>query len=607
MVRARGVLVFALVCGWLMSGIGFAWEFNLQGQTTWKYQYYSQQGRLGFFGPYDIDEQDTGGIFNFASMNAWLGSQLAQGFKFATVTTGADASLSTMQADFYPEIKINEAIRVRGRYHIGAWNSFLPELLEPLRLADLGIARLENSHYRNSTLQGVTTSFSPGYWNLFWVTARTPMGIIGFGKRPWAFGCGFMFDGAENTSTESFQIVAPYGPLRIGLFVYPWRESPLAQNWGAGYLEQTDKSNAASVWVGGFTTYEAGNLTIGVMNQYVTAHAGAESQIFQFAKDQYIGADMTLNNGGAFVKFNNGRFFFNAELDWYDQTLRRRSNVYGFPDIASFGDGSYFAPNYIEHWRYMAEFGVVSGPAKVSFLAAHIPGPDRRNGALIDRQPALLTTNRILFEYNKQLTSTSVFKPYSMLLSTNYGGGLNSISKAREGHMNDANVLAARVDYAVAANLNTFASAFYAKRASKGYGWGLIRPIPGLGVLYTPPIGPAGFGLVQPPIQWLNDYIQTLLGGGGFGDPGVRAPAIPDDALGLEIDAGFSWKILESYVIDGNFGIWWPGKWFNYACVDKSNVNGWFIASPANNWGVVNANRTIDPIFGTEISIKVEF
>lgn len=607
---ARARLIGALALLLVFSSAAGAWEFSIKGTFRWDYKYYSQAGGSGFFGPFDADS-----TANFATdlstLNAWLGSQLAEGLRFATVSSGSDASVATMEMDVLPEIRFNQAMRVRGRYHIGAWNDDVQALLETLHLGDVGIGRLERSRYRNSAYPGVRTSFSPGYWDLLWVTAQTPMGIIGLGKRPFSFGCGFMFNGAENTSIESVELVAPYGPFRLGVFFYPWRQSPLAENYGSGYLDQTDKNDAASVWVGGMVTYDAGSLSLGIMNQYVRAHAGAESQqLITVFKAQYIGADLELNNGAAFVKYNNGRIFLNAEIDWYDEIIRRRSNVTGFPyaGFADYGDGSFFAPSYIEHRRFMVEAGLFCGPAKLSVLAARIPGPDRRNGALIDRQPALLTTNRIFFEYNKHLTNTGVLRPYSMLMVTGYGGGLNSISKSRDGHLNDANVLAARLDYAVAANLNTFASCFWAERQSKGYGWGLIRPIPILGVLYTPPIGPAGFGLVQPPVVALNNIIQNLIGAGGVPFiPGLRPPAIPDSSLGIEVDAGFDWQVLDGYTVSGTFGYWRPGKWFNYACVDKSNPGGWFIASPGNNWGVRDSNRYIDAILGAEISLRADF
>lgn len=610
MIRTLGMRVHVMVCAVVLLSCcsAFAWEFNVRGTLNWKYKYYSQLGNSGFFGPFDTDSA-INPVTDLSTLNAWLGSEFAEGFALATVSSGSDAALSSMEMHLFPEFRINSAIRVRGKYRVGSWNDDVPELVEALRLGDIGIGRIENSHYRTAMFPGTQTSFSPGYWDLLWFTAQTPWGILAAGKRPFTFGCGLMFNGVENTSSESALLVVPYGPLSIGAFFYPWRQSPLAANLGSTYLEQTDKNDAAQVWVGGYLTYNAGSLSLGVMNQHVRAHAGPESQqLITVFKQQYIPADLTLNNGAAYAKYNNGRFFLNFEVDWYDETLRRGLNLTNFLINTPLGNGSRAAPSYIEHWRYMAETGISAGPFKLSLLLSHIPGPDRRAGVHIDRQPALLTTNRIFFEYNRELTSTGVFRPYSMIMSTGYGGGLNSIGKSRDGHMNDANMFGARLDYAVAANLNTYVSFFWAERASKGYGRGLIRPVPFLGVLYRPPFGPAGFGLVQPPVTALNNFVQTIIGGGFPPFPPIsRPPAIPDSSLGFEINGGFDWKLFEGLTVGNYYGVWWPGKWFNYACVNKANPNGWFIASPGNDWGVFNPDREIDPVFAMELTLKSEF
>jgi hypothetical protein len=52
-------------------------------------------------------------------------------------------------------------------------------------------------------------------------------------------------------------------------------------------------------------------------------------------------------------------------------------------------------------------------------------------------------------------------------------------------------------------------------------------------------------------------------------------------------------------------GYWQPGKWFNYACVDRS-VPGWEAGTAANFFGT-RPNRTIDPIIGGEFSLVFEF
>jgi hypothetical protein len=217
--------------------------------------------------------------------------------------------------------------------------------------------------------------------------------------------------------------------------------------------------------------------------------------------------------------------------------------------------------------------GTLVGPAKVSLLWAWIPGPDRRHGVLIDRQP---------FLQNSDNTNTSFFRPYSLLLAYNYGAGNGSVSPDNgNGYMTDSNVYAARLDYAVASNLNVNGSFLWAERLSKGYGWGFIQPDLDAGI----PTGAVAYGRK-----------------GDFANP---APAIPDSHLGWEIDLGLTWQILENYTIASSFGYWQPGRWFNFACVDRSNP-GWKNPLPGNSFGI-NPDRTIDPVFGMEIVVSGEF
>ncbi len=271
--------------------------------------------------------------------------------------------------------------------------------------------------------------------------------------------------------------------------------------------------------------------------------------------------DSELFHGSAFVKFNNGRFFFNAEAAWLYWT-DRWSGVpntghahagLGYPNP---NDG-YPSPRYIEQWRYMVELGVFSGPAKLSLLHAWTPGPDRRgtgdgtNLTLIGKQPAAFVWHA---NFDRQFGNFDVFRPYSYLFSYDYGAGLNVYNLSGDGYLRDASVLAARLDYAVAANLNVYGSFFYANRTSNGYSWGCIGPNAGAtaGPFTNPTDGNLDFNLNRYP----------------------TSPNIPDTALGYEVDAGFDWKLLEHWNLGVVFGYWQPGKWFSYACIDRSVV-GW--------------------------------
>jgi hypothetical protein len=284
-------------------------------------------------------------------------------------------------------------------------------------------------------------------------------------------------------------------------------------------------------------------------------------------------------DGNMFAKYYNGRFFFNVEVGWINAITKRQRNIINTPPEFA-GGGSPFRPTYVPHWRALVETGTLVGPSKLSLLWAWVEGPDRRHGILNDRNPDSRGFNL--------LSNWSVFRPYSILLAWDYGSGNNSLTAAvndigsDNGYITDANVYAARFDYAVASNLNVYASFLWAERLSHGYGWGYIGP---------------GLNDVLQPTGAVDFSIK-----GNFAAP---APAIPDNSLGWEVDFGFDWKLLEGYTVSAAFGYWQPGRWFNFACVDRSNP-GWKVPTPANNFGI-NPDRTIDGIFGMDLTLVGEF
>ena len=130
-------------------------------------------------------------------------------------------------------------------------------------------------------------------------------------------------------------------------------------------------------------------------------------------------------------------------------------------------------PRYTEQWRAMVETGVFCGPAKVSFISAWTPGPDRRNSTLIGKQSAAFVWHPT---FDLFLGNYDVFRPYSWLFTYNYGSGFNAYNLSLDGYLRDAWILGSRVDYAVAANLNVYGTFLWAERTSNGYGWGAIAP-----------------------------------------------------------------------------------------------------------------------------------
>jgi hypothetical protein len=187
--------------------------------------------------------------------------------------------------------------------------------------------------------------------------------------------------------------------------------------------------------------------------------------------------------------------------------------------------------------------------------------------------------------------------------------------------MTDAITYAARLDYAVAANLNVYGTFLYANRQSKGWGWGSLA-LGGNTALSASTadvilLGRAnGLGF---PIPAFNN------GNALSGNVNNAAPSIPDDNLGWEIDAGVDWKLLEGFQFNLRGAYWKPGEWFSYACIDK-RVATRVTAGPAtaygtpsvlsgnqadgtafgSSWGVL-PNKGIDPIYMLQGTLLVDF
>jgi hypothetical protein len=589
-----------------------AWDFLMKGAFDWKYEYYSQLGSNGFFGPYDVS--NALGLRREAAANGWLGIENHDGLyqdQHPGVVSGSDASYNAMKLELSAEFRLNTAVGIKGRYRIGGSNVGNDDL-QGDSWYDVGPGF--NTEYVNSLIPGVNNPLAYGEWAMLWLTAKTPWGILIFGKRPFEIGCGLQYN-SEDATDESLLLVVPYGPLRFGVGFYPklaghmdffdmprrpdeawseyWRFLK-EYYWPSIFWDKNGAANRLMAYV----RYAAGPLNMGVGTRYTTLHFGSEGAYD--ITDEIPTLDQADLEGWLFAKYTNGVFFLNTEVDFFNRIRKAHSTATG--DILGYtpvqdGGGSPFAPQYVEAWRFMVETGVLAGPAKLSLLYAYVPGPDRRHGVLIDRQPTtfpLVPTEPVYagsyydelrsqaIYLNKHVGNLSVFRPYSLLLAYDYGSGLNCQDLNGNGSVTDASIIAARFDYAAAANLNMYLSFLYAERTSHGWQWGCIWPYD-RSLHFAP-----RRDLQTPSVEFTNPI-----------------PTIPDTALGWEIGFGLDWKLLENFLLTVRTAYWQPGRWFNYACVDRS-VGNWRNQTAGNNWGV-NPDRTIDPIFGTAVHIVTEF
>jgi hypothetical protein len=233
-------------------------------------------------------------------------------------------------------------------------------------------------------------------------------------------------------------------------------------------------------------------------------------------------------------------------------------------------------------------------------------GPDRRNGSTfgINQGGFIDHVNPTFLNPNPRLASqadanTGVFRPYSLMMVYGYGLGAYINVDAGNGFADDASIIAARLDYAIAANLNVWGTFFWADRVGNGYGWGYLSPL----------LTTAAVWAANPTGQIIGHYRGSNIPGSAS-----VAPNIPDNNLGWEVTTGFDWKLLENLTATGTFAYWQPGKWFNYACINK-DVAGWDVqnsidivaGTPGTFPFGVNPDRTIDPLWAMELKLNHSF
>jgi len=576
-----------------MASCAGAWEFSLSGVFNWEFYQFSQLGDKGFFGPYNQDNSapppPVPGTLRLAARNGWLGHEIASRTPASygdDLASGSDVAANYMYTIFTPIVKVNEALSVGGIYRIGSW-------LDPS--ANFSPGRLNSSRYLNSTASGIGQSFSPGYWQVWCAVAQLPWGTVSIGKQPNTIGLGLIIDSLENSS-EAVGLSIPFGPFQFIGQYYPWAPGNTV------YPLITDRSGAANPHVAAGLNYDAGNFSSQTWVEYTDGHKGPESELFVMATlplpgvvvSPVFATDSSTFFGFTNFRYFNGQFFCNAEVGYYQSISRQNGFVLNSPSPPQ---SNYPQTRYWELWAGVIECGAVAGPAKISFLWAYYPGPDRRAGKLIDRQPTVLALY-------SPTGGVNLYLPYSLLLGYDYGSGNMSIShSSNHGFITDASTYGVRLDYAVAANLNAYATFLYARRLSQGYGWGWIRPDPNTvyaavnGTFPSPGLTFANNGTNYPSPTTDSNVVNPSYA--------TSAPNILERDLGYEIGGGIDWKLIEGYTLTARVAYWKPGDWFKYACVDRRQP-GWVVPSAANRWGI-NPNREIDPIFGLRLAVRVEF
>lgn len=539
------------------------------------------------------DLVEASGTFGLASIPAGTNARwLAQPY----ITRGgfsrseSNALYNDMRMTLYPTIRVNPAIRVHGVYNVGGYRNKYAQ-----HAGGVGVPPFER-YYMSQTSMNAGDTAAIGSWEQFRMTVNIPWGTLSLGVKDFPLGTGATL--ANNTRAESFLMVVPYGPMRfLGAC---W----LGRNRGLeGYATSPDGAQKNGAFWGMIMTYDDGPLSAGLGTIHRMFHGDQRGAVGNAARD-----DNTLINL-AYFKYFNGRFFANAEYAWIN--VDRYRNAAGTPAATGIGGGSQTV--YLEGYHLFTEAGTVCGPMKLSLMYALSSGyvqnnqnklinvssgglPGFLNGGanLAPMTPGFNPKVYVPFAINYQAT-----EPYEFLMFNTYAGGnLGSwnvldvaFTQDEHGQMTDAYAFAGRVDYAVASNLNIWASYIWAhrlERAGTFYGQ------------YT------STGQFSGPMQTINPlalaafYANT--GRGAVGAVGAAAgnPYISDGFIGWEANGGVDWKLLEGLTFKGRYSYWVPGEYFRdaYQAVILTAGGG------VNLYGSQNSRDAIQAFQG---SLLVEF
>ena len=293
------------------------------------------------------------------------------------------------------------------------------------------------------------------------------------------------------------------------------------------------------------TAYNNGPLTLAARIIWIQYHANHGEVATNFPALAAVRGGLDINQVvyDTYMKYNNGRIFMNIEYDWFrtDYYWLSNNGVGGSP------------PRYDEGYLWFSEVGGFTGPVKMSFLHAISSG-------------RVLNSGNVTKNYRPNAINNQATEGYQYLMFNTFAGGNNggwnemdfNATADEVGKMTDAFCLAARVDYAVASNLNVYGTYMWAHRLEKA---GFYKG----GTLST--------GAAATPVQRQTFVLQNFHAASGeVGGP--INPYVDDGFIGWEATLGFDWKLLENFTFSTKYAYWQPGEWFEQAYQAVGMRNG---------------------------------
>jgi hypothetical protein len=495
---------------------------------------------------------------------------------------GSDALLNDMRLTVRPVISLNEAMRIEAVLTFGglrhAWNQ---RSFDGWGMLSTGSPPFERYYMSQSSDAAYTTASLPSVEQLR-ATVRMPLGVLSVGIKDFPVGTGATL--ARNTRSESLLLAVPYGPFRMLGMVWLARG---AVGGRIGWNTIPDGQTKPSVSAGAFVTYDSAGMNVTFGGLYHRKHADLgrgdyypQAVAEGFSQDGPVSYDNTNFLALAALKYNNGMLFANAEYACAGSDTHYTASRFVLPLVQTYRSPP---PRYVEGYHVFAEAGIVMGAKKMALMYGLASGPTLNN-------------NNLTKVYEPLAINYQVLEPYGSLMFPLYAGGNNAFNPDGTGEMADAYAFGARVDYALAANVNVFSTVLWAHRLERAgtYAGTYLATTDVNGLADPAEISiQASRAINAARAQaWKNSARDT----GGT----LYNPYVDDGFIGWETMSGMSWKLLEGLTVEGSYSWWQPGAWFDQAYRAFTGKN----AAGLRGQGLLMGRSAI---LGMNISFLMEF
>lgn len=583
----------------------FAWELKLTGESEWRYRYWARTGNNDLFGTMDSEYVNLGINHLQVFPTAATTNRLGPGFGVLAGTNryGSEMKLNDTRTTIYPAIIVNKAITIAAAVNLtslGIWSDGAPYVdtvtytVAPNNTVTIPPNRgYVNSLYVPIQDRPVSIHVPNTYVTVQWIkwSIKTPMLDFSLGYKDSGFGIG-LWKHKETRSSTSFGVSATYGPFKIGFSPYFGRKESSWDNFGESRIrgnESPQRHEGVRNYfqaLMGELEYSSGPFQFALLSDSYHEPAapdtrGARGAALTGEQGRRPSEDILRYRIGVAAKYFDGRFFFNAEADYFNRWRAGR----GTSEPAKNDPSKPLLQRRDRDntaWIYAVEMGSLAGPTKLTVNYARATGDD----------PSTRHTSEDAAVGETGITG-AYMKEWGYLMYYMYGTG-DGWDAAGWGQPTNFHHVGVKFDYAIAANLNLRAVLSKAWRDQpNAYRFG----------------GDYQIGARH----WTNDDIWNWQQG-----PARFGHAVPDHAreIGWELDLGLDWNLLENFTWRTTMAYWKPGNWWAYAFPNTAHIYralGGVAATdnPNNATGearaTFNPDRAIDPLIAIETTLVIKF